>query len=81
MESRTTRGLRREEPKVGGAQSRRSPEAEGRGGDWGYWVKQTPTVRGRDLCPLSQRAPRCWVSRTVFSFSESDLTRMLEWSK
>lgn len=80
MEPRTTRGLRREEPKVGEAQSRRSPEAEGRG-DWGYWVKQTPTVRGRDLCPLSQRAPRCWVSRTLFSFRESALTRMLERSK
>lgn len=79
----TTRGLRRKDPEVGGAQSRRSPEAESRRGGWGYSVTQMPTIRGRDLCPLSQCAPRCWVShaRAFFSFRKSALTRMLQRSK
>lgn len=87
MEPGPARGLRREAPEVGGAQSRRSSEAEGPGGGWGSWVTQMPTLRRRDLCRLSQCAPRrapprCWVSRALFSFSTSAaLTRLQPWSK
>lgn len=41
--------LRRVEPEVGGAKSRRGPETEGSRGDWGGGP--TPTLRGRDPFP------------------------------
>lgn len=69
VEPGTSTGLRRKDPEVGGAQSRRSLEAESRGGGWGYSVTQMPTLAGGTCVPFpSVRRAAGSHTRALFFF-------------